>query len=149
MLATELTTDQKGAVAEAEIAAAAIKLGVGVFKPLSDGERYDLILDVRPQLLRVQCKWEQRRHGVIAVPLFSARRVPNGFRKLSYDAAEIDAIAAYCLEIDRSFFIPVAALPGRTYMQLRLEPCRNNQRTRVNWGADYDFGARLAGLVGP
>ena len=39
-----MTTDQKGAIAEACIAAAAIKLGVGVFRPLAD-ERYDLIFD--------------------------------------------------------------------------------------------------------
>jgi hypothetical protein len=37
-----LTTDQKGAVAELAIAHAAAELGVGVFKPLTDGERYDL-----------------------------------------------------------------------------------------------------------
>ena len=45
-----LTTDQKDAIAESAIAHEAIKLGIGVFKPLSDGERYDLILDLRPRL---------------------------------------------------------------------------------------------------
>ena len=39
------TTDQKGAVAELAIAAAAIDLGIGVSRPLSD-ERYDLIFDL-------------------------------------------------------------------------------------------------------
>ena len=52
-----LTPDQKGAIAESSIAAAAIKLGIGVLEPLSDGRRYDLIFDVGSQLLRVQCKW--------------------------------------------------------------------------------------------
>jgi hypothetical protein len=37
----ELSTDQKGAFAESAIAHAAIKLGIGVYRPLSDGERYD------------------------------------------------------------------------------------------------------------
>ena len=41
-----LTTDQKGAIAEAAIAFAAVKLGIDVYKPLSDGTRYDLIIDV-------------------------------------------------------------------------------------------------------
>jgi hypothetical protein len=41
-----MTTDQKGAIAEACIAAEAIKLGIGVFRPLAD-ERYDLIFDTR------------------------------------------------------------------------------------------------------
>ena len=50
-----LTTDQKGSIAEAEITAAAIRLGV--YRPLSEGERCDLIFDLRPTLMRVQCKW--------------------------------------------------------------------------------------------
>jgi hypothetical protein len=40
-----LTTDQKGSIAEAEVACAAMKLGIGVYRPMSDGERYDLIFD--------------------------------------------------------------------------------------------------------
>jgi hypothetical protein len=51
-----MTTDQKGAIAETAIALAAIKLGIGVFRPIGD-ERYDLIFDLRPKLCRVQCKW--------------------------------------------------------------------------------------------
>jgi hypothetical protein len=54
-----LTTNQKGAVAETAIALAALELGIGVYRPLAD-ERYDLILDLRPKLLRVQCKWAAR-----------------------------------------------------------------------------------------
>jgi len=48
-----LTTDQKGAVAELAIAHAAAELGLGVFKPLTDGERYDLIFETGSTLLRV------------------------------------------------------------------------------------------------
>src|SRR6476661_1614748 len=55
-----MTTDQKGAIAEACTAAEAIKHGIGVFRPLAD-ERYDLIFDLRPKLLRVQCKWVNLR----------------------------------------------------------------------------------------
>jgi hypothetical protein len=41
-------THQRGAVAEAAITLAAIRVGIDVFKPASDGERYDLIFDLRP-----------------------------------------------------------------------------------------------------
>ena len=54
-----LTTDQKGAIAEQAIAWEAIRRGLGVSLPIGD-ERYDLILDLRPRLLRVQCKWASR-----------------------------------------------------------------------------------------
>jgi hypothetical protein len=48
-----LTTDQKGALAEQAIAFEALTHGVGVSRPLGD-ERYDLIFDLRPRLLRIQ-----------------------------------------------------------------------------------------------
>jgi hypothetical protein len=50
-----LTTNQRGAIAEAELVSAALKLGIGVFSAVHD-ERYDLVFDLRPRLLRVQCK---------------------------------------------------------------------------------------------
>jgi PD-(D/E)XK endonuclease len=71
-----LTTDQKGAIAESAIVHAAVKLGVGVYKPLTDGERYDLILDLRPQLVRVQCKWATLDAGAVVVRCYSCRRNP-------------------------------------------------------------------------
>ena len=101
-----VTTDQKGAIAEAAIACEAIKLGIGVFRPLGD-ERYDLIFDARPTLLRIQCKWVTRRRGVLTVFCVSRRRAAEGFRYRTYSADEVDAIAAYCLEIDRCFLIPI------------------------------------------
>jgi PD-(D/E)XK endonuclease len=72
-----LTTNQKGAVAEAAVALEAVRLGIGVYRPLGD-ERYDLILDVRPRLIRVQCKWACRHDDVIVVRLYSARRAREG-----------------------------------------------------------------------
>jgi hypothetical protein len=51
-----LTTNQKGKLAEAKVAALCLDLGLGVTWPFDD-ERYDMILDLRPRLLRVQCKW--------------------------------------------------------------------------------------------
>jgi hypothetical protein len=71
-----LTTDQKGNIAELAIAAAAVKLRVDVYRPLGEGQRYDLIFDVGPRLLRVQCKWATRHGDVIivgAIPLLELR----------------------------------------------------------------------------
>jgi PD-(D/E)XK endonuclease len=137
-----MTTDQQGAIAEAAIAAEAIKLGIGVFRPLTD-ERYDLIFDMRPELLRIQCKWATRRRGVLTIFCVSSRRAPEGFRRRTYSADEVDAIAAYCLKIDRCFLIPIELVADRPSIALRIEPCRNNQRRGINWADDFDFAARL------
>jgi hypothetical protein len=62
-----MTPDQKGSIAETAIVHAAVKLGIGVLKPVSDGERYDLVFDLRPRLIRIQCKWAVRRGELVIV----------------------------------------------------------------------------------
>ena len=52
-----LNLNAKGGIAEIEIAAAAVRLGVAVLKPLTEHGRDDLAFEIGPRLLRVQCKW--------------------------------------------------------------------------------------------
>ena len=138
-----MTTAQKGAIAEAAIALAAMKLGVDVYRPLGEGGRYDLMLDVGSQLLRVQCKWVGLRNGVLTVFCLSSRRAPEGFRRRTYSADEVDAVGAYNVELDRCFLIPIAVVANRPSLRLRVEPSRNNQRLGINWADDFDFAATL------
>ena len=145
----ELTTDQKGAAAELAIAHVAADLGVGVFKPLTDGERYDLIFDLRPRLVRVQCKWAALVGDVVVVRCRRCRRTREGLLHRGYTADEIDAVAAYAGDIGRCFFLPFDLLAGRSTLQLRLAPSRNNQRSGVNWADEFELGARLSALLGP
>ncbi|MBA2642890.1 MAG: hypothetical protein H0U82_08195 [Actinobacteria bacterium] len=144
-----LTTDQKGAIAESAIVHAAIKLGIGVCKPLSDSERYDLIFDLRPNLLRVQCKWGALVGEVVVVRCYSCRRSRDGMLKRSYTTIEVDAIAAFCEPLGKCYFLPMERFDGRSHVQLRIHPSRNNQRIGVNWAEDFAFEARLEALVGP
>ena len=62
-----LTPSRKGAAAEARVAAEALKLGFDVYRPVAEGGRYDLIVDVGHRLVRVQCKWAAREGAVIKV----------------------------------------------------------------------------------
>jgi PD-(D/E)XK nuclease superfamily protein len=101
-----MTTDQKGTIAETAIVHAAAKLGIGVFKPLTDGERYDLIFDLRPKLIRVQCKWAARRGDTVAVRFYSCRRSSDGLVKRAYSPDEVDAFAAFCVDVDHCYFFP-------------------------------------------
>jgi hypothetical protein len=144
-----LTTDQKGAVAELAIAHIAAELGVGVFKPLTDGERYDLIFDFRPRLVRVQCKWAAVAGDVLIVRCRSCRRTRAGLLHRAYTADEVDAIAAYSPELRRGFYVPIDLLGGRSHLQLRIAPSRNNQRFGVDWADDFALDARLTDLLGP
>jgi PD-(D/E)XK endonuclease len=137
-----LTTDQKGAITEAAITHAAIELGIGVSRPLGD-ERYDLIFDLRPQLLRVQCKWAVLRGDVVVVRCYSSRRSAEGLLRSFYSSDEIDAFAAYCPEFQRCYFIPFGDMSVCQAIHLRISPARNNQRRGINWAEEYEFAATL------
>jgi len=50
----DLNPTEKGGRAEIAIANAAVQLGIVVSRPMTDGGRYDLILDLAGRLLRVQ-----------------------------------------------------------------------------------------------
>jgi hypothetical protein len=136
-----LTPTRKGNIAEMAIAAAATKLDIGVLKPLGEGERYDLVLDMRPRLLRVQCKWGRYRKGVVIVHLTTFRRTREGYKTTTYCAAEVDAIGVYCAPLDCCYLLPISLADGRRALQLRVEPSKNNQRALVNWAHDYELGA--------
>ena len=139
-----LTTDQKGAIAELGIAWHATNLGVDVYKPVSEGGRYDLIFDFDDQLWRVQCKWARRYGDVLIIRCYSCRRAREGMRVRRYTPDEVDAFAAYSADFDRCFFIPIAVVGAKRNFQLRLLPARNKQRQGINWADDYDFAATLA-----
>jgi hypothetical protein len=140
------TTDEKGTIAELAIAHAASKLHIGVLKPLTDGERYDLIFDLRPTLVRVQCKWATRHGDVVIIRCYSCRRTADGLVRRGYSADEIDAIAAYCLQLDTCYFIPFELLNGQRYVQLRITPTLNNQQRRIRWARDFEFATTLRAL---
>jgi hypothetical protein len=143
-----LTPSQKGSIAEAAIVVAAVKLGIGVSKPVNEGLRYDLIFDLGC-LKRVQCKWATLANEVIYIRSYSCRRTRDGLLRRVYVDGEIDAIAAYCAEIDRCYFIPFERLSTHAAIQLRLGPTKNNQHVGVNWASEYEFTATLGAVQGP
>lgn len=139
----DLTPSQKGAVVEAEIAAAAIRLDLLVLRPLAEGGRYDLAIDVGPKLLRVQCKWASRNRDVLTIYCEKSRHTPRGYVRTTYSAKEIDAIAAYSPDVDRCYLIPIEEAEHMAQMSLRLTPTRNNQALNVRWARDYEFETSL------
>ena len=131
----------KGAVAETGVIHVATKLGMTVLRPLSDGRRYDLVLDTGSQPLRAQCKWASRKGDVVVVRMRTSRCTPAGCRRTTYEAFEIDGIAAYCHDLETCYWLPISEFAGQGFVHLRLSPARNNQRQLVKWAAQYEFGA--------
>src|SRR5436305_11149249 len=117
-----------GAIAEAAIAAEAERFQIGVLKPLFRDLRYDFVFDVGGRLLRVQCKWARRRRNVVDVKARTCRRTSDGgYLRTTYSPDEVDAVAAYCPDVKRSYLLPITMFPKSGCLYLRLEPSKNNQ----------------------
>ena len=140
--------NHKGNVAELAIATEAARLGLSVLKPLTEHERYDLVLGIGGRLFRVQCKWGSRRGEVVEVRLKSCYHSPTqGYVVTTYDASEIDLVAVYCGDLDSCYLLPVDLVTGRGTISLRLGPAKNNQRAALNWAAKYELPGAVAQLA--
>jgi hypothetical protein len=93
-------------------------------------------------LMRVQCKWSLRKGDVIVVRFRTNRHSPGqGYVSTKYTAEEVDAIGAYCPELDRCYLLPIAEFEGLANCHLRLARSRNNQERGVRMAAQYELGA--------
>jgi hypothetical protein len=136
----------KGSIAEAVIAAEAVKAGVQVLRPLIEGARYDLVFDVGGRFVRVQCKSVARRGDVLVIPIRTSRHTPQGYVRTRYTADEVDAIAAYYPATDRCYLIPMQDVRDRWEIRLRLARARNNQEFAITYAEDYEFYGAIAQL---
>ncbi len=139
----ELTPSKKGAITEAAITLAAIRLDLLVLRPMTEGGRYDLALDIGGQILRLQCKSAWRQRDVLITPCNTSRHTPHGYVRTTYTAEEVDAIAAYSPDTDKCYLIPIRDVAGKSAVNLRLAPTRNNQMLKIRWANDYEFEASL------
>jgi PD-(D/E)XK endonuclease len=133
--------NKKGNIAETAIALHAVWAGIPVCRPLHEHGRYDLVMEIDGRLWRVQCKWANRVGDVIPVRFTTHRRGPKGFVRRRYTEEEIDAVAAYCPDLDESYFLPMAEVGERTGLQLRLTAPKNGQRAALHFAAEYRLGA--------
>jgi hypothetical protein len=93
-----------------------VRLGIGVYRPVNEGERCDLIFNFHPELVRVQCKWATRRGAVVAIRVSTSRLTPAGYLRTTYSEDEIDAVVAYCAELNRCYYLPIAMVAGKSYI---------------------------------
>jgi antitoxin (DNA-binding transcriptional repressor) of toxin-antitoxin stability system len=144
-----MNSNDKGAIAELEIAAAAVKLGLPVFKPLSEHSRADLILEIGGRLMRVQCKWGRLgpNRDVVVVRIGGCRLSPRGYVRSTYTEAEIDVFGVYCGDLDRCFLLPSSRCAGVKTIRLRLTPARNGQQACTTLADDFNFAGAVAQLA--
>jgi prevent-host-death family protein len=143
-----LDSNRKGAIAEAEIFAAAVRLGIPVYLPASDHARVDMVFMIAGRPWRVQCKWGALSddRAFIVVHTGTSRLTPAGYVRTTYAVDEIDWIGVYCAAIDRCFLVPASVACGRMQIRLRLTSPRNGQRACINIAEEFDFDGAVAQL---
>ncbi len=143
-----LDGNRKGAIAEAEIYAAAVRLGVPVYLPASDHGRVDMVFLVDGRAWRVQCKWGALATdgSVVIVRVGGSRLTPHGYVYSTYSADEVDLFGVYCHDLDRCYLLPSATVAGMREIRLRLTPTRNSQLACINLADEFDFDGAVAQL---
>ena len=82
--------------------------------------------------------------SVVYVQIAGSRHTPAGYVSSTYTADEIDAIAAYCDELDCCYLLPVELVSEKHSIHLRLSTPKNGQRAGLNWAADHSFDGAIA-----
>jgi hypothetical protein len=134
---------QQGDVTEMKVATRLLELGYGVMTPLTDNERYDLLIDTKEErgyFTRAQVRTGQDKDGVISFRCYTNTKTSDGYTSRSFTSDEIDAYVVYSPELDTCYFVPIDEAPEKE-MYLRYED--TNQEKRVNWADNYTLMERL------
>ena len=117
---------------------AAIKLGIGVLMPLTDGHRYDLVFDLGRPPVRVQCKWARLYGACRARPcvLEPADRAP-GCSERPYSAGRSMRSPRTAPTSTACFYLPIERVGGPQQLSAsrRAEPEQPGSR--------HELGRRL------
>lgn len=124
---------------EAAILAELVRRGFQVLVPFGVNQRYDLVLDLNGEFLRVQCKTGWLRSGVVT---FSTRSVRSNTKSTSTRdyKGEADLFLVHCPGTGRIYAVPVEEA-SIDYMRLRVDPPLNGQKRGVRWARDYELPA--------
>lgn len=107
-----------------------IDLGYPVSIPYGDCERYDFVVDVNGQMLRIQCKTARIRYGGESFSIDCRRNNTHNY----YQEGEVDYFATYYE--NKVYLLPAEKSMGDK--SFRLAPITKPKR-RVQWAEDYEI----------
>ena len=125
-----------GDITETQVAAALVRHGMRVLRPISSATRYDLLIDHDDgRFTRVQCKTGILRRSCVVFRLYSISG--HDTQRKEY-AGQADAFGVYCPQTNRSYLVPMTAISiCRSFATLRVEPTKNGQRRGTRDAAEF------------
>lgn len=131
-------TNQTGDAGELFVAADLISNGYLISVPFGHDHPYDLLADKDGKILRVQVKTANTKKGVIAVKNTTTHTTGQGkIVHEQYKAGSYDLMAVFCPSTNKVYYINSVDLDGKTSLNLRVEPTKNNQSKKITWADDY------------
>ncbi len=135
-----LRTNFLGEIACAKVELRALEKGFTVFRSIVEC-RYDRIIDDGRKLWRTQIKYANQRcpsHVTGAFELGLRKWRGNGRKTLpSYTTDEIDLLLVFVPRIDQILWFGPEVFAGRSRLQIRFEPTKNNQKKGCLMALDY------------
>jgi PD-(D/E)XK endonuclease len=118
--------------------------GNRVLVPFGENTRYDLVIERAGKFSRVQCKTGRLLKGAVCFRTSSSYfHHPNPKIYVRDYKGQVDLFAVFCPETGAVYLVPIEDVPPMNQASLRVEPARNNQRSGVRLGTDYQI-ARVA-----
>lgn len=137
-------TSHIGDIGEAVAIAEFMKVGFIPLKPMSDNLPYDLVVDNKGQLLKIQVKTTQSIKES-KMDFYTERKNSFSYQRTQYLENEVDYIFLYCLENEFKGLISIQEVTsGKT--TIRLEKPKNNQVQGVKMAKDYLFKDKIQQL---
>jgi hypothetical protein len=129
-------TTSQGDITEMQVAAALVRRGMRVLRPLSSATRYDLLIDHDDgRFTRVQCKTGVLRHGSVVFRLYS---ISGHDTRRKHYSGQADAFGVFCPQTDRAYLVPATAIAEcRSFATLRVQPTRSGQRLRTRPAEEF------------
>ena len=129
-----MNTNQKGAIAETAVLAAAVARGYMVSLPVGHCS-YDLVIDRHNLLERVQVKYLTLRNGKVLVRFNDPTTLNNN---VNYTSTNVDALVIYESLSGRIFWIPVSVGEHCSTINIRLNPAANGQKSGIRNALEFE-----------
>ena len=133
-------TKEIGNLTELQCITGLYELGCDISIPFGNSQKYDLIMDYKGKLYKVQVKHAQDQFsdsGELTHFTFKTRwqgHNANGYTQTSYTKDDIDFFATY--HKGKIYLIPVEECSGAT-KTIRYVPPKSGQRKGINFAQDY------------
>ncbi len=133
----EYTTNQKGLITEMQVMLRLIEMGYDVSQPLNADSKYDCILDVNGQLLKIQIKTAHKHPKTkdsIEIKCRSTTTTQNHRKQGGYTSKDIDYFATFWE--NELYLIPVEECSSEKTLHLTKEVVRKG------WSYLEDYKAK-------